>query len=39
MAEKYGELDRKTWPDDIRKGLAECFRLFEARWCSDIQVE
>ena len=29
MAEKYGELDRKTWPDDIRKGLAECFRVLK----------
>jgi ubiquinone/menaquinone biosynthesis C-methylase UbiE len=29
MAEKYGESDRKTWPDDIRKGLAECFRVLK----------
>lgn len=27
MAEKYGELSRATWRDDIRAGLAECFRV------------
>jgi SAM-dependent methyltransferase len=29
MAEKYGELSRKTWPDDIRAGLSECFRVLK----------
>lgn len=27
MAEKYGELDRKTWKDDLSQGFAECFRV------------
>jgi SAM-dependent methyltransferase len=29
MAEKYGELDRKNWPEDIRAGLSECFRVLK----------
>jgi len=29
MAEKYGELDRKTWPEDIRAGFSECFRVLK----------
>jgi hypothetical protein len=29
MAEKYGELDRKTWRSDIRAGFAECFRVLK----------
>lgn len=27
MKEKYGELDRKTWKDDLRIGFAELFRV------------
>ena len=27
MSEKYGELDRKSWREDIRAGFAECFRV------------
>jgi SAM-dependent methyltransferase len=27
MADKYGQLDKKTWPDDLRAGFAECFRV------------
>lgn len=27
MKEKYGELERATWRDDIRAGLSECFRV------------
>lgn len=27
MAKKYGRLDRRTWPDDLRKGFSECFRV------------
>src|ERR1700742_2838072 len=27
MAEKYGELDRATWKEDIRKGFEEIFRV------------
>jgi hypothetical protein len=27
MKKKYGDLDRKTWPDDIRAGFAEAFRV------------
>ncbi len=29
MAEKYGELDKSTWREDIRQGLAECFRVLK----------
>ncbi|MGJ8712693.1 SAM-dependent methyltransferase [Pantoea agglomerans] len=27
MKKKYGALDKKTWPDDIRAGFAETFRV------------
>jgi SAM-dependent methyltransferase len=27
MGKKYGRLDRVTWPDDIRAGFSECFRV------------
>lgn len=27
MKKKYGALDKKTWPDDIRAGFAEAFRV------------
>lgn len=27
MAEKYGELDRKTWKEDIRLGFEQIFRV------------
>jgi hypothetical protein len=27
MKEKYGELDRATWKDDLRAGFAECLRV------------
>lgn len=27
IKKKYGALDRKTWPDDIRAGFAEAFRV------------
>ena len=29
MADKYGELDCKTWQDDLKKGFAECFRVLK----------
>ncbi len=29
MKEKYGELDRATWKDDLRDGFAECFRTLK----------
>lgn len=29
MADKYGELDKKTWPEDLRKGFSECFRVLK----------
>jgi hypothetical protein len=29
MKEKYGELDRETWRDDIRQGFAELFRVLK----------
>lgn len=29
MRMKYGVLDEKTWREDIRKGLAECFRVLK----------
>lgn len=29
MAEKYGELDRKTWKTDLAAGFAECFRVLK----------
>ncbi|MDR1191489.1 MAG: class I SAM-dependent methyltransferase [Verrucomicrobiales bacterium] len=30
MTRKYGRLDKTTWPDDLRRGFAECFRMLEA---------
>lgn len=27
MKKKYGALDKKTWPEDIRAGFAEAFRV------------
>jgi len=27
MKKKYGSLDRNTWPDDLRAGFAEAFRV------------
>jgi len=27
MKDKYGELDKDTWREDLRKGFAECFRV------------
>lgn len=29
MADKYGELDRKTWKDDLSAGFKECFRVLK----------
>ena len=29
MKEKYGELDRETWRDDLRLGFAELFRVLK----------
>ena len=29
MKEKYGELDRMTWRDDLRRGFVECFRVLK----------
>ena len=29
MKDKYGELDKETWRDDLRKGFAECFRVLK----------
>lgn len=29
MAEKYGELNSKTWKEDIRSGFSECFRVLK----------
>lgn len=29
MADKYGELDRKTWQEDLRAGFVECFRVLK----------
>lgn len=29
MKEKYGELDKKTWREDLRLGFAECFRVMK----------
>lgn len=46
MKEKYGELDRATWRDDIRAGFAELFRVLKPqgtlifKWSeSDILVK
>jgi len=27
MADKYGELNKKTWKEDLRAGFKECFRV------------
>ena len=27
MKDKYGELDRNTWREDLREGFKECFRV------------
>src|SRR5690606_31034353 len=27
MGKKYGRLDRASWRDDLRSGVAECFRV------------
>lgn len=27
MKAKYGQLNRETWQDDLRRGFAECFRV------------
>jgi hypothetical protein len=29
MADKYGELNRKTWQRDLKKGFSECFRVLK----------
>lgn len=29
MKDKYGELDKDTWREDLRKGFAECFRVLK----------
>ena len=29
MAEKYGELDHKTWKEDLAAGFSECFRVLK----------
>lgn len=29
LAKKYGQLDKSTWQDDLRKGFAECFRVLK----------
>jgi hypothetical protein len=29
MADKYGQLDKKTWQEDLRAGFAECFRVLK----------
>lgn len=29
MADKYGELDRKTWQESLRLGFSECFRVLK----------
>ena len=46
MKEKYGELDRTTWREDLRKGFAELFRVLKQdgvlifKWSeSDILVK
>lgn len=31
MRLKYGALEEKTWRDDIRAGLAECFRVLKPK--------
>ena len=29
IGKKYGRLNRRTWPDDLRAGFAECFRVLK----------
>lgn len=29
MGKKYGRLDPATWPEDLRAGFAECFRVLK----------
>jgi SAM-dependent methyltransferase len=29
MAQSYGRLDKKTWREDLRRGLSECFRVLK----------
>jgi SAM-dependent methyltransferase len=29
MKDKYGELDKNTWREDLRKGFSECFRVLK----------
>lgn len=29
MADKYGQLDKKTWQEDLRAGFSECFRVLK----------
>lgn len=29
LKKKYGALDAETWPEDLKKGFAECFRVLE----------
>src|ERR1041384_3385743 len=29
IAKKYGTLDRGTWPDDLKRGFDECWRVLE----------
>lgn len=29
MRAQYGQLDKETWPDDIKKGMRECMRVLK----------
>jgi len=29
MKAQYGQLDKSTWPEDLKKGFAECFRVLK----------
>ena len=29
MKAQYGQLDKNTWPDDIRQGMSECMRVLK----------
>ncbi|OCG47465.1 methyltransferase [Gilliamella sp. Choc5-1] len=29
LAKKYGQLNKTTWQDDLRKGFSECFRVLK----------
>lgn len=29
LAKKYGQLDKSTWQEDLRKGFSECFRVLK----------